>query len=252
MKDLVVSELERIWSRKKTAVSFGILGLLLVFMTFWLQRGGIGFYDPLHTTRLNSVNFSVFLLKEISFVLSLILIPMMVADSFNGEYTSGAYRLVLIRPYARWQLLTAKWVSQAAVIGAMLAMILLYGLLAGAALFPHVETVPFFNRPEAEGYGFVLLFYGWHALIFLALLGVGGLLSSVLPNTIVAFFGLIAFLVGAVYVSRQMVFFLKTGESVFKLMGGLGTSSVLALLAACLLFSCSMTYVLWGRRDWVY
>jgi hypothetical protein len=143
-------------------------------------------------------------------------------------------------------------VSQAAVIGAMLAMILLYGLVAGAALFPHVEKVTIFNQPEAEGYGYVLLFYGWHTLIFLALLGIGGLLSSILPNTIVAFFGLIAFLVGTVYAFRQMVFFLKTGESVFKLMGGMGTSSVLALLAVCLLFSYSLTYVLWGRRDWVY
>ncbi|MDN4594398.1 ABC transporter permease [Polycladomyces subterraneus] len=214
MKDLMVSEMERIWSRKKSLVSFVILGLLLVFMTFWLHRGGIGFYDPLHTTRLNSVNFPVFLLKEMSFILSLILIPMMVVDNFNGECTSGAYRLVMICPFSRWQLLTAKWVSQAIVIGAMLVMILLYGVVAGAVLFPHEQTVTFFHRPEAEGYGYVLLFYGWHSLIFLALLGIVGLLSSVLPNTIVAFFGSIAFLVGTVYASRQMFFSVDRGVGV--------------------------------------
>ncbi|MEK1829881.1 hypothetical protein AAAC51_14640 [Priestia megaterium] len=54
--------------------------------------------------KIDSLNSAPLLLRDLSFAITFIVIPMFVADSFNGEYTSGALRMVLIRPHHRVKL----------------------------------------------------------------------------------------------------------------------------------------------------
>lgn len=113
---IIRSEWQRMWARKKTKVLlFGYLGLLLLMCRF-LSAFKVSFYDPAHDVSLNSLNTAPFLFRELSFFLVFILVPLLAVDSFNGETRSGALRMVLIRPLARWRILAAKWALQAIVL----------------------------------------------------------------------------------------------------------------------------------------
>ncbi len=113
MTGLFLSELERTFKRKKTAAVLAVYaGLLAVIWLFLFQMGGISFFDADHDVKIDSLNSAPLFLRELSFVITFIVIPMFVADSFNGEYTSGALRMVLIRPHHRLKLFFVKWTVQ--------------------------------------------------------------------------------------------------------------------------------------------
>ncbi|MFP3434507.1 hypothetical protein SB781_32615, partial [Paraburkholderia sp. SIMBA_061] len=88
MTGLFISELERTFKRKKTAVVLGVYtGLLAFSWFFFFQRGGISFFDAAHDVKIDSLNSAPLLLRDLSFAITFIVIPMFVADSFNSEYT---------------------------------------------------------------------------------------------------------------------------------------------------------------------
>ena len=102
MRSLLWSEYERTFKRKKTSIGIGIYFIMVALQCLFLYLvGGISFYDADHSVQLNSINTAPFFLRELGLLINFILIPMFVVDSFNGEYHSGALRLVLIRPQKR-------------------------------------------------------------------------------------------------------------------------------------------------------
>lgn len=255
MYEIIWSEWERIWARKKTRVSLMMYVVLLVAFTFWLYRGGTGFYTPELETTLNALNFSVFLLKEMGFLLTFIILPMLFVDSFNGEYTSGAFRLVLIRPQPRVRLLGAKWAAMAAVVSLFLLVTFLFGQMAGWLSLPAVSQVSFY--PEGEAYsfwgalGYDLLFYLTFFFIYLAYLGIASLISTILPNAILSFFLILGTLVGTLYAPDQLLIFVVTGEETFKVLNGINTFPFLVLLFSILVITYSLVYGVWNRKSWV-
>lgn len=65
---------------------------------------------------LSNLNFPVAVTREWYFTLFLLIFPILFIDSFNSEISSGAYRLVMIRPVGRWELLLAKWITQMSIV----------------------------------------------------------------------------------------------------------------------------------------
>lgn len=51
-------------------------------------------------------------MKDLALILFLIVLPMLFIDSLSGEYESGAYRLILIRPYSKVKLWFSKLIVQ--------------------------------------------------------------------------------------------------------------------------------------------
>jgi ABC-2 type transport system permease protein len=255
MFNVLRSDWERIWARRKTLLSMVFFVVLLGFLTLWLKRGGIGFYTPELETRLNSLNFSAFLLKECSFFLTLIIFPMLFVDSFGGEYHSGALRMVLIRPYSPVRLLLAKWLSMALLIFIFLAIPLIFGQIAGWLFFPHVSETSFY--PDAKPVGIVgamafsVLFYFTVYLIYLALSGLGSLICTIVSNPILAFFLILGSLFGTLYISRKFQFLLLNGEITFQVLNGIHTGAFLVTLFAVIVVTYGATFLLWKRKNWV-
>jgi ABC-2 type transport system permease protein len=255
MTDLFQSEWERIWARKKTLFSVLTIVVLLGFFTMWLARSGIGFYTPDLETQLNSLNFSTFLLKECGFVLTFIFIPMFLVDSFSGEYSSGALRLVLIRPHSRSQLLLSKWLSMAALLTIILAITFIFGQIAGWIFFPNVSETTFYPNAKpvsvVGAFGFSIMFYLTVYIIYIALLGLGSLISTVISNSILSFFLTIGSLIGTLYVTDQFKFFLLNGEITFKVLNGINTLPFLFTVLSVIVVTYGTTFFLWNRKNWV-
>lgn len=265
MKSLISSEWERIWGRKKTIGCVIACFLILILDTLFMHRslvfsGGAVFYGfgmdhPHNETTINALNFSTFLLRDLSFILATVFLPMLIADSFNGEYSSGALRLVLIRPQSRGQLLMAKWISQSLLIFLLIGMTFVFGTLVGWLIFPQVSEVSYFQIDQPlsvlGAYGYNLMFYALTFVVCLAILGLGGLISSLTPNSILAFLSIVGALVGAIYISDHLSFLINSGTTIFQIMSGPGLGFFVLKVALIMLISAVSTFIFWSRRDWI-
>ncbi|SDW81111.1 ABC-2 family transporter protein [Marininema mesophilum] len=254
MKELFLSEWERIWARKKTIVSLIIYVALLGLFATWLHRGGIGFYTPKLETSLNALNFPTFLLKETGFILALIMLPMFFVDSFNGEYSSGAYRLILIRPHSRGKLLLAKWLSMAAVVAIFLSIAFIFSHILGQILYSAPNSITFYpdgdSYSAAGAFGYSLLYYLTFFAIYLALLGIASLISSFLPNTILSFFLILATLLATFYTPDSYHYFILNGEAAFRVLNGTDTTTFISSVLGIIVGTFILVYTYWKRRNW--
>lgn len=254
MKNIWISELERTFKRKKTWIGIfmylALIGLECVFLT---TVGGRSFYHPDHMVMLNSLNTAPFFLRELGLFLIFILIPMFVVDSFNGEYTSGAYRLVLLRPQNRTVLFMMKVSVQAMILFGLLLITWIVGMIYGKLAFIEVTEVSFFHTAplqSIEAFIYVGKFYAIAFLILLSIIIIGSLISVLMPNAILSYIGMIGFLIGSIYVSDKFSFFLNFTYSIFQVLGQ-QNDSLLILVCFIIFISYIINVVVWKRRDWI-
>ncbi len=151
MMQLLQSDWQRIWKRKKTFVSLLIFVAIVLLDCLFLGVQSFGAFDNVSSVPLTAQNFSLFLLKEVSFFLVLIIGPILMIDSFNGEYHGGQLRLVLIRPISILRLFAAKWINLAVILLLFVAVTFVIGEGAGHLLKPNVDSVVYLNPARAYG-----------------------------------------------------------------------------------------------------
>ncbi|MGR5861416.1 ABC transporter permease [Bacillus pacificus] len=144
MRQILISEFERIFNRKKTKALIVIFGLLLILHSVWVHTFGVAIYDTKGTEAiLSNLNFPVAVTREWYFTLFLLIFPILFIDSFNSEISSGAYRLVMIRPVGRWELLLAKWIAQMSIVSLFLLMAFIESYIYGTFFIRRAEETFF-------------------------------------------------------------------------------------------------------------
>ncbi|WP_058302641.1 ABC transporter permease [Gorillibacterium timonense] len=255
MLRLMKCEWQRMMARTKTKTVLVLYLLALAFECLFLKSMGVAMYDQIRSTPMNALNVAPFLLRELSLFLNFILIPMLAADSFNGEYTSGALRMTLLRPVSHLRLITAKWLVQGLLLGGLTAITFMVGTLFGRMALPEADTTSFLGT-SAFGPGGALaysaLFYLIAYLVFLAVLGLAALISTVMPHPILAYAGTVCVLIGALYLSDSFAFLMSSSDAIFRLLGGLAGSGMLWISAACVMIAYGGVLLVWRRRDWTH
>lgn len=250
--NLIRSEAQRVFKRKRTWAALFAYLLFVLLECGFLAMGGTSFYDAAHSVKLDSLNTSPFLLRELAILMNFILIPMLAADSFGSDVSSGALRLALIRPVSRAKLFAVKWLVLILTIGALTLATWAIGTAFGLIFMPRVEETTLIGGGTVGLSGallFGLAFYGAALCVFAALLGIGGLVARLLPNPVLAYIGVLAVIIGGIYVSDQLTFLLTVSDSVFGWLGGRDASLgriVCAMLAVCAI----MGTWSWNRREW--
>ena len=255
MGRILLSEYERTFKRKKTSIGLLIYCLLLAFECVFLYlTGGISFYDADHSVELNSINTAPFFLRELGLFLNFILIPMFVVDSFNGESSSGALRLVLIRPQKRASLFLSKWIVQASLLLAITVFTWLTATVFGRIIMPYVSETTFLNTESLntfEGLIYTIKFYGLTYVIFLCAIGISSFMSIMMPNPVLAYMGTVACLIGGIYISDQFVYFVIVSDSIFEVLGNAGQYGIYMSLLFLFVISHIMSIGLWNRKQWI-
>ena len=235
MKYILLSEWERTFKRKKTWAGIIIYILLITLECCFLYAiGGRSFYNPDDVVMLNSLNTSPFFFRELGIFLIFILIPMFVVDSFNGEYTSGAYRLVLLRPKSVIQLYISKLFVQGLILFGLLFLTFLISNIYGHIVFPDVKETTFYNTSSIttfQSYIYILVFYSIAYSILFTVLIVGSLISILMPNSILSYITILLFLIGIIYISDKFTFFLTPSDSIFEVMGGQNDTLILIVFS---------------------
>ncbi|MNI12614.1 ABC-2 family transporter protein [compost metagenome] len=254
MLPLMQSEWERMWKRKKTVVSLIIFAAVIVFDCLFLKMQMIGAFDTVRSVPLNAQNFSVFLLKEVSFILTLIIGPLLMIDSLNSENTSGQLRLVLIRPITFSKLFLAKWLTLAIMLMIFTCLTFLIGEVAGHLGLPNVAHVTFLNPNRSYdqwgAFNYSLQSYGLFYLIILAELSVVSLICTIMPNSIISYFIWIGVIVGGLYLTDMMSFFLLSASTIFKLLAGSYKEYFYLPVLGCLGGGFLATMFIWNKKNW--
>ncbi|NGZ76248.1 ABC transporter permease [Saccharibacillus alkalitolerans] len=255
MGNLIRSEAQRVFKRKRTWAVAIVYIVFVLLECLFLTMMNTSFYDAEHSVALNSLNTAPFLLRELAILMNFVVIPMLAADSFGGDVSSGALRLALIRPISRGKLFLVKWLVLGMLVGGLTLFTWAAGtVFAGIAMPPASETT--LMGAGAVGrmgaLGFSLGFYGVALCVFLALIGVGGVVARLVPNPVLAYIGILAVIVGGLYVSDALVFLLSVSDSIFHFLGRTGGSDAsLGWILCALLAGCAIIGTLgWQRREW--
>lgn len=255
MWQLLQSDWQRMWKRKKTMVSLLLfVGIVLLDCMFLLMQT-LGAFDNVSTVPLTAQNFPLFLLKEVSFFLVLIIGPILMIDSFNGEYHAGQLRLVLIRPVSVMRMFAAKWINLAFMMGIFLLVTFAAGEIVGHMFKPSVDEVVFLNPERSyhklEAMMYCLESYGLFLLILLAQLSLTGLVCTILPSPIICYLGWVAVAVGSMYLSNTFSFLLFGISTIFQWMAGSYAHPFILPVMVCMIPGFVVTMWWWNRRNWV-
>lgn len=253
--NMVRSEAQRVFKRKRT------WAVLIVYMAFtllecvFLTMMNTSFYDPRRSVALDSLNTAPFLLRELAILMNFVVIPMLAADSFGGDVSSGALRTVLIRPVSRAKLFGVKWLVLGMTVGGLTLFTWAVGTAFARIAMPAVEETTLMGAGRLDSLGalgFTLGFYMLAFCVFSALIGIGGVVSRVLPNPVLAYIGILAVIVGGLYVSDRLSFLLSVSDSLFHFLGGIpGSDASLAWVLCAMLAGCAIIGTWsWQRREW--
>ncbi|APH19460.1 ABC transporter permease [Clostridium botulinum] len=214
MKELIISEFLRMRGRKKNRASFILILVNFIFSISWYKTfgEGTGVYTPGISTKINSLNLPIFVMKDLALILFLIVLPMLFIDSLSREYESGAYRLILIRPYSKVKLWFSKLIVQSLFSLVIFVVFFIISVISGYILFPKVTITNFYNIPKVYNklgafiYNFkvVALMY----FVSIAILALASLISSIVSKSVAAFLIVISFLIAGIYIGHglQVIF----------------------------------------------
>lgn len=251
VKNLIISELERILFRKKTLVLFLIyLGLIVGFGAF-LSFFDIGFYNRETPAELNNLNLPLLVVKEAYFVFSLLILPLLFIDSFSAEISSGSYRLIMLRSASRFELLLSKIISQFIIVFSFLTSGFLVSLIYSILGVKSVQTVSILdqeNLTQVEALLYTAKFYGILFIISISIMIISYLVCTVFSNTVLNLLIILGILLGSLYISSAFAFFLIAGEYTFNLLNN-GNSTFFLINATIIVMGFLIVNFIWRKKD---
>ncbi|MDC7783994.1 hypothetical protein [Priestia megaterium] len=252
MSNLLFCEWERMISKKTTRTIIILLPILLIFFLLTLK---IGKYDYSHGTPINSLNFSVFLLSKLFFIINMIIIPIISIDSLNNEYASGSLRMVAIRPLKILNILLSKWLLWILAIVGLMIIIWLIGLL-GNNISPHVQSTKFYfenaaNYDGRDAFIYQIKYYVFILLIMIASLGISSLISVITPNAIIAYIVYFVGVMSLMYVKQEFALFTVGDKFLFDYFHQGAELRILLFLFSIIIFTYLLSLFIWRKRNWM-
>ena len=135
---LVKNEFEKVLKRKRTYISFLLIGILIPFIVGAISNGGTTLEKSIYGQLSDSFFFIGSLLNGYlaTYIIIAVLINHMpflstiiASDIFSGEYSRSTFRMYLTRPISRTQVLVSKVIVVLAYTSALMGFFFLYALL---------------------------------------------------------------------------------------------------------------------------
>lgn len=209
MRTLLRTELYKIVRRPRTYIGFGAIFIIVLALEFaFFAKGdtliGMTFQDLGDIFSLEgkiiSVNFLTYMLLNVLIIHVPILICLVTGDIISGEAANGSLRLLLQRPYSRFQIYTAKWLAGTIYTIGLILFLALTAYLLGFGLFGEGDLIVFrkgsvfvFDANDVQWR--FLLGFGMGILSMLVVSSLSIMISSFTSNSIGPIVGTIAILI---------------------------------------------------------
>ncbi|NFD78068.1 hypothetical protein FC826_01845 [Clostridium botulinum] len=255
MKELIISEFLRMRGRKKNRASFILILVNFIFSISWYKTfgEGTGVYTPGISTKINSLNLPIFVMKDLALILFLIVLPMLFIDSLSGEYESGAYRLILIRPYSKVKLWFSKLIVQSLFSLVIFVVFFIISVISGYILFPKVTITNFYNIPKVyDKLGAFIYNFKVVALMYfvsIAILALVSLISSIVSKSVAAFLIVISFLIAGIYIGHGLQVIFLPFHNIIKVLSLGKRADFYIPVVSCLLICSFLSTLIFIRKD---
>ncbi|WP_434290841.1 ABC transporter permease [Clostridium botulinum] len=255
MKELIISEFLRMRGRKKNRASFILILVNFIFSISWYKTfgEGTGVYTPGISTKINSLNLPIFVMKDLALILFLIVLPMLFIDSLSGEYESGAYRLILIRPYSKVKLWFSKLIVQSLFSLVIFVVFFIISVISGYILFPKVTITNFYNIPKVyDKLGAFIYNFKVVALMYfvsIAILALASLISSIVSKSVAAFLIVISFLIAGIYIGHGLQVIFLPFHNIIKVLSLGKRADFYIPVVSCLLICSFLSTLIFTRKD---
>ncbi|ABS34960.1 ABC transporter permease [Clostridium botulinum] len=255
MKELIISEFLRMRGRKKNRASFILILVNFIFSISWYKTfgEGTGVYTPGISTKINSLNLPIFVMKDLALILFLIVLPMLFIDSLSGEYESGAYRLILIRPYSKVKLWFSKLIVQSLFSLVIFVVFFIISVISGYILFPKVTITNFYNIPKVyDKLGAFIYNFKVVALMYfvsIAILALASLISLIVSKCVAAFLIVISFLIAGIYIGHGLQVIFLPFHNIIKVLSLGKRADFYIPVVSCLLICSFLSTLIFIRKD---
>ena len=138
MKILIINELDKVLKRKRTYISFLLIGILIPFIVGAINNGGTTLEKSIYGQLSDSFFFIGSLLNGYlaTYIIIAVLINHMpflstiiASDIFSGEYSRSTFRMYLTRPISRTKVLFSKVIVVLAYTSVLMGFFFLYSLI---------------------------------------------------------------------------------------------------------------------------
>ena len=138
MQILIINELNKVLKRKRTYISFLLIGILIPFIVGAISNGGTTLEKSIYGQLSDSFFFIGSLLNGYlaTYIIIAVLINHMpflstiiASDIFSGEYSRSTFRMYLTRPISRTKVLFSKVIVVLAYTSILMGFFFLYSLI---------------------------------------------------------------------------------------------------------------------------
>ena len=138
MQILIINELNKVLNRKRTYISFLLIGILIPFIVGAISNGGTTLEKSIYGQLSDSFFFIGSLLNGYlaTYIIIAVLINHMpflstiiASDIFSGEYSRSTFRMYLTRPISRTKVLFSKVIVVLAYTSILMGFFFLYSLM---------------------------------------------------------------------------------------------------------------------------
>lgn len=254
MKNIILCELDRMYKSKKNRWLFIVSTVVFILFAFFIRTFDLGFYDPNTTVYLDSLNTAPFIMREFHLYLVFVFCPMIFIESFNHEFTVGAYRMILGRGYNKKEYIIAKLVSCALITGLFMLIMYIIGNSFGFVFMNRVESTHYFNIDRNFGIlGAIiynLKYYALEYLIMVAIMAISSIVGIISKNSIVAYILSLGLCIGAMYINDLFVFFFLSSQTIFDVLSNMNNNFMIICTIIILLSSGASVFV-FDKKDYL-
>lgn len=168
-----ISEMERVWKSKSMLILYLIFILLLAANTWGAMLNGSGnLRFGGGRIEFNNLNMPWYMMDGISLVLTVVVLPVIYVNHLSGDIHSGAYRLYMLRPFSRVQILLSKLLALAATTIILIGFTYIFAMATSWIFFPKSNVVTLYGSNEpvsvTKAIMFNFNFYALFALVSIA------------------------------------------------------------------------------------
>lgn len=209
MKNLIQFELFKIFSKWRTYTGFIVIGLLVVVIQLVMGVEGQNFIDAATSSMKSNFDFqgdllNAYMINRIILQTLIVWVPFLITlvagDMLAGEASLGTYRLLLIRPASRLQVISAKYISGIIYTFVFMVWIVLLSLGLGILSFGTGDMIVIGNSiliiPENDVFWRYMLAYGIATLSMMVVFTVAFTFSAFVQNSLGPIFTTMGLVIG--------------------------------------------------------